>query len=605
MAEYLKEGRPSVHIKGYASAQTGNFDLYLPFVERGISLLNETGRLGFIAPSLWTVNEYGEGLRRIVEQGKNLESWIDFKSFQVFDEATNYTALQFFTKSPNEAIRIASAPTGVIPERSWDQPGSSLKYGKQIFGDRWLLLTGKERDLIDRLYMNCTRLDDTSQTKNIFVGLQTSADAVYHLRRLGPRHYICSPRGDDAAPPYEVEIEDEIMKPLISGQQAKRYINPISDTYLLFPYRISDDKVELISTPAMAKQFPKAWAYLRSYESVLRSRELKKNRKGEIIGAPFDNEQWYRFGRHQNLDKQEIPKLVVPRLVAHLACSVDEEGVVYLDNVDVGGVEVANEVDPFFLAGILNSPVTDFVFRRISKPFRGDYLSANKQFIAPLPVPPRATAAQRADVAKKAALLQKLHTKRGDLLDSIRKRLSTSRSRSRPETWLFPTVKSKKAFFEQAPSGLSDDDRESWAQQRFELGLSLRYDSITNRLHTAAELDAQFSNGELAFTVDGVPVIDRIFVEEDEGAFITAQWKVIASTFSITENTNGKKLCSALRKLALPENSAVVAQIIQLERELSGLEADIHQQERGINELIYNLYQLGSEDITMIENGVA
>ena len=35
---------------------------------------------------------------------------------------------------------------------------------------------------------------------------------------------------------------------------------------------------------------------------------------------------------------------------------------------------------------VLNSRVVDWVFRRGSVPFRGDFLSANKQFIAPLPI---------------------------------------------------------------------------------------------------------------------------------------------------------------------------------------------------------------------------
>ena len=40
----------------YQSAQTGNFDLYLPFIEKGLRLLAPGGRMAYIAPSLWTVN---------------------------------------------------------------------------------------------------------------------------------------------------------------------------------------------------------------------------------------------------------------------------------------------------------------------------------------------------------------------------------------------------------------------------------------------------------------------------------------------------------------------------------------------------------------------
>ncbi|WP_293904120.1 DNA methyltransferase, partial [Phenylobacterium sp.] len=66
----------------YRSARTANFDLYLPFFEKGLRLLGPGGRMGFIAPSLWPINQYGEGLRGLVRAGRNLERWVDFKSYQ-------------------------------------------------------------------------------------------------------------------------------------------------------------------------------------------------------------------------------------------------------------------------------------------------------------------------------------------------------------------------------------------------------------------------------------------------------------------------------------------------------------------------------------------
>lgn len=393
MAEFLR--RAPGQGGRYASTQTGNFDIFLPFIEKGIRLLNESGRLGYIAPSLWTVNEYGAGLRDWVMDGRYLWGWIDFGSYQVFDEGTTYTALQFYSRTPNDTVSVAVAPDGVISEHPWAGNDAPLPYENIRFGNRWLLATGSDRDLIDRLYRRCHRLDDPRLTRNIFVGLQTSADAIYHLVKLGPNRYLCEPKGRDAPPPYEVQIEDAIMKPLVSGPEAKRYVEPELDTYLLFPYHVDQHGARLISAADMAAQFPLAWAYLRSWEVDLRARE----------GGACDDERWHRFGRHQNLDKQEIEKLIVPRLVSLVSCSVDRTGGIYLDNVDVGGVAPAQGISLFFLAGVLNAPVADFVFRRISKPFRGDYRSANKQFIAPLPIPP-ATEEERAQIAQRAERLQ-------------------------------------------------------------------------------------------------------------------------------------------------------------------------------------------------------
>ena len=521
VAEFLREGRPEVGIRPYASTQSGNFDLYLPFIEKAITLLNEHGRLGYIASSLWVTNEYGQGLRNFIAEGRNLDRWIDFKSYQVFEEATNYTALQFFTKAPNETIRVSEAPTGEIPDEPWDGAGQALAYGCQEFGERWLLLTGKERALIDRLYERCKRLDDPDHTKQIFQGLITSADAIYHLKRLGPGRYLCTPRGERADPPYEVEIEDVLMKPLVSGAEAKRYVKPVTETYLLFPYAISGDSVRLIDKATMQGRYPKAWAYLGSYKDVLRMREAQKDHAGKVITAPFDDVQWYRFGRHQNLDKQEIVKLVVPRLVSDFACSVDETGSVYLDNVDVGGVVIADGEDPFFIAGVLNSSVGNFVFKRISKPFRGGYLSANKQFIAPLPIPP-ASALDRADVAARARALQAEYTARRDTLVKIQRRLSATRRRNKPETWLFAGLKAKHELAAAAPAALDTEGKQKWAEQRYSLDLAAYHDAITVRLRPGASLAASLADGEMSFAIDGVPVIDRVFVDAAEGELIAA-----------------------------------------------------------------------------------
>ena len=599
MANYLRDGRPGRGFKPYASTQTGNFDLYLPFIERGISLLNEQGRLGYIAPSLWITNEYGEGLRSLVGNGRHLDRWIDFKAYQVFEEGTTYTALQFFTKRPNKTIRVVEAPTGDIPNDPWGDPKLALPYGRQVFGERWLLLTGEERALIDRLYERCARLDDPLHTKQIFQGLITSADAVYHLKRKGPRQYVCQPEGKPKPPAYEVEIEDALMKPLVSGAEAKRYVEPETDTFLLFPYKVDEKGAHLIDEPTMRTKYPRAWSYLVSYHDVLRLREAKRDKNDQVAEAPFDDDNWYRFGRHQNLDKQEIVKLIVPRLVADLGCSVDHSGRVYLDNVDVGGVIVAEKEDPYFIAGILNSATENFVFRRISKPFRGSYLSANKQFIAPLPIPP-ATTKQQEEVAAKAKALQSAHTERRNILAKIEQRLSSVRTRNRPETWLFPKFRSKRDFLAAAPARLDEVQKREWADQHYELELSAAQEVIGARLRPGAILSAAFSDGELSFSVDGVPVIERIYVSDVEGEFINAQWKVLAATFSITENTDGQKLANALRKLAVQDNAAVVQQVIGLAVELDTAEVDVFAKETELDQLVDRLYGLSEADIRIV-----
>ena len=588
MARFLKKdvaGR-----KTYVSTQTGNSDLFLPFIEKGISLLNDSGRLGYIAPSLWTMNEYGEGLREHVMDRRHLYGWIDFQSFQVFDEATTYTALQFYSKLPNDTIKVAFVPDGSLGDDPWSGNDTTLTYDQLSFGDRWLMTTGADRDLIDRLYLTSNLLDDPSTTRNIFVGIQTSADAIYHLRRVGPERYVCTPKGVNAPPPYEVAIEDAIMKPLVSGAEAKRYIEPRTHTYLLFPYEIDENGAHLIAADRMSREFPNAWAYLQSWEKDLRSRESGK----------FDDSEWYRFGRHQNLDKQEIEKLVVPRLVPTVSCAVDRSGDVYLDNVDVGGVTAANGLSPYFLAGILNAPAAGFAFRRISKPFRGEFRSANKQFIAPLPIPSTGED-DRITVIDAAEALQRLHTRRRDLLLDIERRTQVLHFRNKPVTWLFPGLATTRELQDDAPTTLEGADRREWARARYEQKLGARHALLGAYLSPGVGMDASFDGGELKFFVDGIPVVQQVFVDDAEGRFILAQWKLLASTFSVTKKTDGKKLANALRKIGETDNPAIVDQVITLQGAVSDIEEKIDAAEASINAQIYALYGLSEEDIRRIE----
>lgn len=574
----------------YFSTQTGNFDLYLPFIEKGIQLLNEDGRLGYIAPSVWQMNEYGAGLRGFVEQGRHLWGWVDFGSYQIFDEATVYTALQFFSKHPNNEVAVVQAPNGVVAESPWEAADIRLPYARLSFGNRWLLVTGKERNLIDKLMKSGRRLDDVSVSRNIFVGIQTSADHIYHLKRLGPNRYEEKPT-KGAKRGRIIEIEDDIMMPLVAGENANRYLTPDTKTYLLFPYKVSEGRPRLLTASEMNTNFPKAWLYLKEHEETLRSRE----------NAKFDNEEWYQFGRNQNIGRQHVNKLIVPRLVLHLACSVDSQGSFYLDNVDVGGVEPARGVSSWFLAAVLNATATDFAFRRISKPFRGDFRSANKQFIAPLPIP-KTSPSDATALAQSAERLQTLYDQRKQALADIAGRMGVVRVRPRPIEWLFPDLPHLDDLKDQAPKRLIGTERSSWAKERLTKKIEARYVALGDRLKPGVCLSAELVRDELRFLVDGIPAITGIFPHPHEAEFLLAQWLVMISRVEITDNTTGKKLADLLRAVSLNAEEHIMAEVIRLQRNIAAAEAEITILETRINQTIYGLYKLSHDEIAMIES---
>ncbi|HEY9175041.1 MAG TPA: DNA methyltransferase, partial [Verrucomicrobiae bacterium] len=67
----------------YRSAASGNFDIYVCFIERGLQLLQPDGRFGFICPHKFFQAEYGEQLRRLLNEGRHVRHILSFGDLQV------------------------------------------------------------------------------------------------------------------------------------------------------------------------------------------------------------------------------------------------------------------------------------------------------------------------------------------------------------------------------------------------------------------------------------------------------------------------------------------------------------------------------------------
>ena len=590
-SEYFTDQRISDDSPLYESAQTGNFDIYLLFIEKGVGLMNSEGRMGYIAPSLWLKNQYGLGLRSKIKHLRAMDRWVDFKSFQVFGEATTYTALQFYRKMNSDAIRFHLAHDGDITSIDWSSNGvESISYDELPGEKSWTLAAGMERELLEKLACSTRSLGDESVTRQIFQGLITSRDYVYHLQRISPNCYRSK---GGKVKGIEYEIEDEIMHPLVSGKEAKRYQRPDTDTYILFPYTIENGTARIFSANEMKKCFPNAWAYLKKHENELRGRE----RNG------FNDAQWFRFGRTQNLDKQDFLKLLVPRLVSNLCCVADEEGKFYLDNVDVGGVLPVSADDLFFLCGVLNAPVCDFVFRRTSKPFRGETLSANKQYIAPLPIP-NATKEQKMAVGDQAKNLQKLHTARRDKAALLKRRLDSDQclADKRAEDWLWADVRKLKEWKQEAPAELAGRERTAWAKEQRAAKLEAHLDKIDALLRPNAILTVNCDSGEVNFCIESVPVATA-YLDENEADFIAAQWREAARNTNVTEKFTAKQLVKKLLTLRKTDIAPLRMQVIKIDAEVQAFDAKIEQAERDMNQFIYGLYNLTEDEIKLVEAG--
>jgi hypothetical protein len=212
----------------------------------------------------------------------------------------------------------------------------------------------------------------------IFVGVQTSADKVYILKKMGVEGDRVNVFSKSTQKSYW--LERGILRNIISGTDVQRYGTPEPENVVIFPYDVDamESSARLLTSAEFLERFPRTWEYLNENRDVLAGRE-----NGRMLG-----ERWYAYVYPKNLAKQSLPKLCVPRLVNRLCAVLDEAGEYCLDNVDVGGITVdPRQVSPRYLLAVLNSTAADFFLKSRSTRFRGGFTSANKQFLSTIPVP--------------------------------------------------------------------------------------------------------------------------------------------------------------------------------------------------------------------------
>lgn len=589
VAEYLVDARRADGASKYRSTQTGNFDLYLPFIERGMALLKEGGRLGYIAPSLWLKNQYGEGLRELVHQEQWLDRWVDFGSFQIFDEATTYTSLQFFHKHPTPGITFAAAPDGNLAKVDWETR-DTIPWADLPSADTWNLHESREFQFLKRLSSDYPTLGDIKDIIVGFRGIESGADYIYYFdEKIGPNLY----RRTSGSLPYDsISLEDELMVPLVSGSEADRYTRPTTTRWALFPFYKRENPDRLVTQSDMKALYPRVWKYLKSHEDLLRARDNGK----------ANNDEWYDYIYHKNHEKQMWPKLGFPQTIDRLGGYNDSKGDYFHNNVRVGGVTIKGNTQHLWaLLSLLNHPLLDWVFRRISRPKRGGYFEANKQFLLPLPIIDLDPSAST-KLTHFGQTLQKLYTIRRDLMTQIDRRLESAHMQDAEKdwTWLWGARCDWKTWRDGAPKALKGAAKTRWCKEQCAELLDAKLSEVQHFLNQSGRLNIRSVDGELLVEVGGVPALDGIFAEE-AAEWIAAQWRHKWRNTGKTTTPDAKRLLADFLRLKDTDNHALITRVSELDQELEQLEAKILATEAELDELVYTLYGLSEEERAMVE----
>jgi len=365
-----------------------NYDLAVIFIEKGFRLLNMDGEFGYIVSNKFMQADYGEGIRGFLTKEKAVKQLVDFGDQQVFDDATTYTMLTFLSSNPTETFRYAIVRKleksldqllKIRTNETLDEPSISVLAQKTstLSEKPWVFTSTEEAKILEKLRKK-RRLKDVH--RRVFQGLVTGADPVFILTLVS--------RGNGAVKVFsksmnkEYVLEMDLFKPLLKGKDITRWTVEKTNEVILFPYTISDGKAKLIDAETYENRYPWAWKYLLDNKQLLESRE-----RGKWKGVS----NWYAYGRRQNLEQFDQPKIMTQVLADQSTFAVDSAGFYYfVGGGNAGGYGIVLKSDQnlslFFVCALLNSSVLDWNLKKISTRFRGGFYSYARRYLERLPI---------------------------------------------------------------------------------------------------------------------------------------------------------------------------------------------------------------------------
>ena len=371
-------------ITNYFEAATGSFDLYAVFAERSLTLTKQDGVLNFIMPVKWSNAAFGKGLRKFISKQDAAYKIISFAAHQVFNAST-YTALQWFKReSTNLSYIELDRPLKSKTALGNFLFGLSEKDFAKIEPDKttdspWKLVDSESKKILEKIELHPRKVSNVFE--KIFQGIATSKDGVYFL-------FDCVDNGSTIIGyskelERKIEIEKEIIKPLLKGDDVHRYCNITTSKAVIFPYKYSQlngkESVNLYSENELSSNFPKAYSYFKDCEQILRERE---NGRFNIDG------EWFQYGRKQGILFAPKRKLVAPDISLGSNFAYDSEGLFYQTATIYGYIKKETIRESYnFLIAVLNSKVLWWYLVNTGTVLANGYFRFKPDYIKPFPIP--------------------------------------------------------------------------------------------------------------------------------------------------------------------------------------------------------------------------
>lgn len=334
-------------------------DIYIPFIERSLSLLNQGGTLGFICADRWMKNRYGGPLREFIARGFHLKAYVDMVDTNAFhSEVSAYPAITIISKTKADGTRIAHRPE--IEEKALSAVAAEIRSEtlakdssvREMIGvvsgsEPWLLESSDQLQLIRRIESQFPALEQAGC--KVGIGVATGADKAFigDFESLGVE--------PDRKLPMVATRDIQSGEVIWRGQGV---INPFAEDGSLVDLR----------------DYPRLAHYLEERKEVIAKRHCAQK-------VPAN---WYRTIDRIWPELTSKPKLLIPDIKgeAHI---VFESGKLYPHH-NLYYV-ISDSWDLRALQAVLLSSIAKLFVATYSTKMRGGYLRFQAQYLRRIRIP--------------------------------------------------------------------------------------------------------------------------------------------------------------------------------------------------------------------------
>ena len=333
-------------------------DLYIPFLQRSLTLLAPGGQLGCICADRWMKNRYGGPLRRMIAEGFHLKVYVDMVDTPAFhSEVSAYPAITIIAREAGTRTRIAHRPaltrpalaalaTALTAAAPRDAAVRSLD-GVAHGAEPWVLEFPDQLALVRRLEADFPALEAAGCT--VGIGVATGADAAF------------------IAPFADLSVEADRKLPLVTTRDIATGRVEWHGLGVINPFTAEGRLVPLDAYPRLKQ-------YLEAHQNTLTGRHVARK----------NPTQWYRTIDRIDPALTARPKLLIPDIKG--AAHIVYEGGQFYPHHNLYYITSATW-DLEVLQAVLRSGIARLFVATYSTRMRGGYLRFQAQYLRRIRVP--------------------------------------------------------------------------------------------------------------------------------------------------------------------------------------------------------------------------